>query len=145
MFIDAIAQAQDSLVAETPSWCRILLVEDDPSMRALLAEILRGEGYAVDAAADGTRAAERLFVDDALADYDLIVSDVRLPGMGGVELAAHVSRAMGPPVLLMSAFATPQLVQEGVAAGAVDVIAKPFDLNHLITVLRRLAPPDIGN
>lgn len=142
MLTDAIVPIQDTRNAEVPSWSRILLVEDDTNMRELLAEVLRGEGYAVDTVADGKRAAEVLFLYDAITDYDLIVSDVRLPGMDGVELASHVSRAMGPPVLLLSAFATPQLVRAGVDAGAVDVIAKPFDLDQLITMLKRLAPPD---
>ena len=142
MYTDALPIV-DPMLHDVPAWRRILLIEDDPGMRALLAEVLREEGYAVDSVADGARAAEVLFLYDALPDYDLIVSDVRLPGMSGVELASHISEALGPPVLLLSAFATPQLVRAGVAAGAVDVVAKPFDLRQLLATLKRLAPPDL--
>lgn len=144
MLSEIALPVQEPLLSDIPTFCRVLLVEDDPGMRALLSEVLRGEGYAVDVVADGNRAAAVLFLDDAISDYDLIVSDVRMPGMDGVELASHVSRAMGPPVLLLSAFATPHLVRAGVSAGAVDVIAKPFNLERLVSVVKRLAPPDLG-
>jgi DNA-binding response OmpR family regulator len=121
---------------------RILLVEDDLDMSSLLAERLREEGYAVDAAMDGTCAALILFLArNGLQRYDLVLSDVFLPGVSGLELTAHLGEAFGPPVLLMSAFVTPALAHAAQEAGAIAVIPKPFELERLLTSIRRLVPP----
>ena len=122
---------------------RILLVEDDAEMRSLLTEALRDEGYAVDAAENATQAAMAIVAErDTIDAYDLVLSDVRMPGITGIELTAFVRRLLGPPVVLVSGFATPELIREGRDAGAITVLAKPLDLGRLIALVRKLVPPD---
>ena len=121
-------------------WSRVLLVEDDGEMRSLLADLLRGEGYVVEVANDGMKAARTLFQGDgALEDFDLIITDQRMPGFDGLSLIKAVHRAFGPPVILLSAFATEELVANGESAGAVAVLPKPFDVRHLLALVHDVA------
>ena len=112
---------------------RVLVAEDDADMRALVASTLRTDGYDVDEALDGGDAlmsitASRIPGHD---DYDLVLSDVRMPVMTGVELATRLKR-MGytKPVLLMSAFADEQLHATARELG-LGMLVKPFDLDDL--------------
>ncbi len=112
---------------------RVLVAEDDADMRALVASTLRTDGYDVDEALDGGDAlmsitASRIPGHD---DYDLVLSDVRMPVMTGVELATRLKR-MGytRPVLLMSAFADEQLRETARKLG-LGMLVKPFDLDEL--------------
>lgn len=101
----------------------ILIVEDDQTFRGLLADILRDAGYQVTQAADGAAGLTRL----KLANFDLVLSDLNMPKMGGIELF-HASRALPfpPPFVLLTAFGT---VEDAVAAikdGVSDFLTKPL-------------------
>lgn len=117
---------------------RLLLVEDDPAMRDLMTEILRDAGYAVDAAENGSRAVIEMFRAAGLDGYDLVVSDVRMPGMDGLELAWLLRDLGGPPIVLVSAFATPELRREALDAGVLELLSKPFDSDRLVALIREL-------
>ena len=122
---------------------RLLLVEDDPAMRDLMSEVLRDAGYAVDAAENGARALVEVFRDAGLDGYDLVLSDVRMPGMDGLELAWVLRDLDGPPIVLVSAFATPQLRQEARDAGVLALVSKPFDSERLVDLIRTLCAAPI--
>ena len=121
----------------TPSDVRVLVAEDDADMRALVAVTLRNEGYDVDEAVDGGDAlmsitASRIRGRD---DYDLVLSDVRMPVMTGVEFATRLKRMnYGTPVLLMSAFGDATLHETAKKLG-LGMLAKPFDLDELRTAV----------
>jgi DNA-binding response OmpR family regulator len=119
-----------------PGRQRILVVEDDAALRSLVAFALEDEGYAVDAVADGA-AAERAV---ARRRPDLIVLDLWLPGPGGREFAARYRSGPGPhaPIFVLSARPLPEVVAAAEAIGAAGFLRKPFDLEHLLTVVRRL-------
>lgn len=112
---------------------RVLVAEDDADMRALVAASLRADGYDVDEALDGSDAlmsitASRIPGND---DYDLVLSDVRMPVMTGVELATRLKRmGYATPLLLMSAFADAALHEQAEKLG-LGMLVKPFDLDEL--------------
>jgi DNA-binding response OmpR family regulator len=112
---------------------RVLLVEDDPEMRALMALTLRGDGHDVSEAQDGAEALDVLGTSspDGRAHIDLVISDVRMPGCSGLEVLERLrSGPSGIPVILVTAFSDRQTHAEARRLGAV-VLDKPFDLGEL--------------
>jgi two-component system response regulator QseB len=114
---------------------RLLLVEDDPELLAMLTELLTEEGYAVDAAADGQRGLHL----GLTREYDVVLLDRGLPAIDGLDLLGRL-RANGrvTPALVLSALGNPRDRVEGLDAGAEDYLGKPFDLEELLARLRAL-------
>ena len=114
---------------------RILLVEDEPVAAALLAKGLREHAYAVDVAADGAAALEQAGVND----YDLVILDVLLPGINGLDVCARL-RAEGAavPILMLTARGGPDQRVQGLDAGADDYLAKPYHFPELLARVRAL-------
>jgi two-component system response regulator AtoC len=117
---------------------RVLVAEDDRVARDLLSEILRGEGYEVEAVDDGAVAIERAQAGDGR--YDLVVSDVRMERSGGLDvLAAFTAKAPATPVILITAFGDVSGAMEAIQRGAYDYVSKPFNIEELrLTVARAL-------
>lgn len=122
----------------------ILLAEDDTEMRALLALALSNEGYEVIECCDG----EELSLCIREASYrttecvDLIISDIRMPGMSGLGvLKIHGPKPRCPPVILMTAFGDAATRHEAEQMGAVAFFDKPFGLEDLIKKVREIVPP----
>ena len=115
---------------------RVLVAEDNRVARDLLCEILRGEGYEVEAVDDGAGAVERA----QEGRYDLVVSDVRMERSGGLDvLAAFTSKAPSTPVILITAFGDVAGAMEAIQRGAYDYVSKPFNVEELrLTVARAL-------
>jgi DNA-binding response OmpR family regulator len=112
---------------------RIVLAEDDPEMRGLLADVLREDGHDVLLAETGLeliRAAQR--AEDAGLPVDLVITDVRMPGWSGLEALDFLRRqGTRAPVIVMSAFGSARLHTAARALDATLVIDKPFDLDDL--------------
>ncbi len=131
------------LAAEPPpapgggSAARVLLVEDDDANRTILGEFLRSRGFVVEEAASGTEALERV----AACRPDLVVLDIQLPGMDGLEVLARLRAAAAapPPVLALTALAMSGDRERILAAGADAYLAKPAPLAVLEQEVRRLA------
>jgi two-component system, NtrC family, response regulator AtoC len=117
---------------------RVLVAEDDRVARDLLCEILRGEGYEVEAVDDGAGAIERAQSGDGR--YDLVVSDVRMERSGGLDvLAAFTAKTPATPVILITAFGDVSGAMEAIQRGAYDYVSKPFNIEELrLTVARAL-------
>jgi two-component system, OmpR family, response regulator QseB len=114
---------------------RLLLVEDDRELVALLAAALRDEGYAVDVAQDGQRGLHL----GLTRPYDVVVIDRRLPALDGLELLTRLrARAVRARALMLTALGTVHDRIDGLDAGADDYLVKPFDLNELSARLRAL-------
>ncbi|MGH3623954.1 MAG: response regulator transcription factor [Sciscionella sp.] len=114
---------------------RVLVVEDDPELVAMLRTLLTEEGYAVETALDGHRA---LHVG-LTQDYDVIVLDRGLPAIEGLDLLARLrERGVTTPVLVLSAQGNPADRVAGLDAGAEDYLPKPFDVDELLARLRAL-------
>jgi DNA-binding NtrC family response regulator len=119
---------------------RILLAEDDDELRWALTDLLRTEGYEVVAVADGRALFEHLGAAMLLErrDHpaDVIVSDVRMPGLTGMELLESVrSRGWPTPVVLMSAFGDDDIRRRADALGAAAFLDKPIDPAKLQRVI----------
>ena len=113
---------------------RILIVEDDPEIRRLLAEFLRGEGFLVDQAVDGGEALRRVRQEA----FDSVVLDKNLPDGSGLEILRRL-RVLRPqtPVILITAFGDARTYEEAFTRGAYDLLLKPFNLDDLLDVLRK--------
>jgi two-component system, OmpR family, copper resistance phosphate regulon response regulator CusR len=114
---------------------RILVVEDEPTAAAVLAKGLREHAYAVDIANDGDAALEQA----AINQYDLLIVDVLLPGIDGLEVCRRL-RADGAsvPVLMLTALGRLDDRVEGLDAGADDYLPKPYHFKELLARVRAL-------
>jgi two-component system OmpR family response regulator len=113
---------------------RVLVVEDEPDLLAALVQALREEGYAVDAADDGT---DGLFKATSW-EYDAVVLDLMLPGLPGLELLRRLREKKRVPVLILTARDAVTDRVAGLDAGADDYLVKPFALTELLARLRAL-------
>ena len=127
---------------------RILLAEDDPELRRLLAERLRREGFDVREASDGRQLGELLRAatqrrKGAEPSVDLVLSDIRMPGRSGLDVLAELSESRMPvPFVLLTAFGDEHTCAEARRLGAAALIDKPVDLDDLCgTVFCLLAAP----
>jgi len=114
---------------------RILVVEDEPVAASVLAKGLREHAYAVDIAGDGHAALEQAGVND----YDLLILDVMLPGINGLDLCGRLrSDGVTTPILMLTARGGPDQRVEGLDAGADDYLPKPYHFPELVARIRAL-------
>ena len=112
----------------------ILLTEDDQTQREIICDILDASGYRV-TAADSAESALELLQD---ASYDLLLTDMKMPGMDGLGLLKEVQQAKpGLDVVIMTAHGTIRTAVTAMRTGAVDYLEKPFDKDELLHVLNR--------
>ncbi len=132
--------APPPLAAPTlPTSLRVLLVEDDAAVRAVLERGLRRQGLAVEAVDGGAAALERLR-DAAAPPLDVVVSDVMMPGIDGVELVSQAREMLpGLRVVLMSGFAEPPLHRAADRQG-VSFLSKPFAMVDLVAAIAATLP-----
>ena len=113
----------------------ILLVEDDSGLRELLQEELEAEGYLVTACGDAEQGKQQL----ASHSFDLLVSDLRLPGADGLSLLPNLaSQETAPAVLIITAFGSVQQAVKALQAGADDFLTKPLEMDHFLLTVSRL-------
>jgi two-component system, NtrC family, response regulator PilR len=116
-----------------PSLPRILVVDDEPSMREMLGIMLRKEKFEVAAAANRAEAAKAL----AGPPVDMVITDVRLPDGDGIEILRHVKAASPETiVIVMTAYGTAESAVAALKLGAQDYLIKPFDVDELKIVVR---------
>ena len=107
---------------------RVLIVDDEPAMRLAVQEALTRKGYEVGLASNGREALGAL----SKASYGMVISDMLMPGMNGMELLREIKKTSPHiPVLLITAFGTIESAVEAVKEGAIDFILKPFTLEAL--------------
>jgi DNA-binding response OmpR family regulator len=111
---------------------RILIVDDDRALRHVLAELLKAAGHTVDQTADGRDALSR--VDSDL--YDIVLLDIGLPGVNGLDVLAHARAAAKPPtVIVMTADDTPETLLGAVRRQAYRYLRKPFAPSAIVEVV----------
>ncbi|MFH1132805.1 MAG: response regulator [Pseudomonadota bacterium] len=118
---------------------RVLLAEDDDDFRRLIARVLRADGFEVTEVSSGSDLLDQLgsmlLFGEGKREFDIIVSDVRMPGKNGLDILAGLRRSnWSMPVILITAFGDDGLHSEATRLGATAVLDKPFD----IQVLREL-------
>jgi two-component system, cell cycle response regulator CpdR len=113
---------------------RILITEDEDSLRVFVARALRLDGHETVEAADGAQGLETL----SEGEFDLLLSDIRMPVMDGIELAHKAAQAHPDlKILLMTGYAEQRERAEDLALKIVDVVAKPFSLPDIRTAVAR--------
>jgi CheY-like chemotaxis protein len=123
---------------EAASTMKVLVADDDPDMRELVATTLRADGYDVREAADGNELLERLeqAFDDPGIRPDVVLTDVMMPGLSGLGVLEALRRAqLHFPVVLMTVLKDPSVHIVAKRLGAVGVLGKPFDVDDLRTAI----------
>lgn len=126
--------------AETAG-ARVLVVDDDPTVADVVARYLRRDGYGVECVEDGVGALHRF----AAADFDLVVLDLMLPGIDGLEVCGQMRARRAVPVVMLTALGEETDRVMGLEVGADDYVTKPFSPRELAlrvrSVLRRASAP----
>lgn len=113
---------------------RILVVDDEKAIRDMLADFLDSEGFAVSTAPDGAGAVSEL----SKAHYDLVLSDLKMPKMGGIALLEEVNKIAPDTVtVIMTGFGTVETAIDAMKRGAYDYVLKPFKMDEVTLVIRR--------
>lgn len=120
---------------------RLLIIEDDPTVAEVVARFLRRDGYEVEVATDGLSGLERA----CSGVHDLVVLDLMLPGLGGLEVCRQMRERVAIPVIMLTALGQEADRIAGLDLGADDYLAKPFSARELTArvraVLRRATGP----
>ena len=114
---------------------RILVVDDDSSLTGVLKELLTDNGYQVETAGKGEQALEMM----RQAEFHIVLTDIRMEGMSGLDLIRHVRRTQPESeVIIMTSYASIESAVEALRLGAYDYLVKPFDdLNHVLDLVKR--------
>ena len=114
----------------------LLVVDDEEGMRETLTDILEEFGFDVDSARDGREAVDRV----SERDYDLLLMDIKMPEMDGVEALTKI-KSFSPqiPIIMMTAYADSSAVEEAREQGAEAVVYKPLDMGSLLAMIRELS------
>jgi DNA-binding NtrC family response regulator len=112
---------------------KILVVDDERSIRNTLKDILEYEKYEVDLAEDGNKAIEKV----RAAEYDIVLCDIKMPGLDGIEVLERLTvLAPDTPVVMISGHGNIDTAVDSIKKGAFDYIEKPLDLNRLLITIR---------
>jgi CheY-like chemotaxis protein len=121
---------------------RVLVVDDEPAIRALVAKIVERAGFSVDVAADGQEAVDKI----ARAEYAVIVLDLMMPAMSGYEFVEYLQQRGGkrPSVIVITAAAEASMTRQLDPSIVHSIVRKPFDINvlaDLVTAAASAQPP----
>lgn len=116
----------------------VMVIDDNRALAENIKEILEEEDIHVEVADDGLQALDRL----AQADFDLVITDVRMPGLDGVQVLKNIhERWPGLPVVVMTAYSSDSSLEEAAASGALGILSKPLDIQRVLEMIRRVAEP----
>ena len=126
----------------------ILLAEDDEEMRSLLALMLRKEGYHVTECPDGISLLDQLssffLHEENKRNFDLIISDIRMPGVTGMEILMGANEIDNfPPIILITAFGDKETHIQAERLGAAALFDKPFDIDEMLNKVRAILLPSV--
>jgi len=120
---------------------RILVVDDDTAISEMIGIVLRAEGFEPSFAADGAAALEAF----AATDPDLVLLDLMLPGINGIEVCTRIRAESGVPIIMLTAKGETTDVVKGLESGADDYVVKPFNPKELVARIRtRLRPNPVA-
>lgn len=115
--------------------CRILIVDDDSSVRQMLSALLLSKGYQCQTACDGTEALRRVISDS----FDAVITDVVMPQMDGITLTREILK-WNPllPIMVMTGYSESHTADEAVGAGASEFVSKPFNIDEFCLRVQRM-------
>ena len=123
-------------VAPSSAALKVMIIDDEPIVGRRLTPALEKRGIEVEAFTEPERAIDRL----EATPFDIVVSDVKMKGLDGISLLERIrARGFGTKVILITGFPSNELVREALAKGAFDLIAKPFKISYLLSVITRAA------
>lgn len=133
----------EAVLAMKKEYTRVLVAEDDPEMRSLIVQELQQSGFDVVSAADGLDALNSFrhaLAGEPSSAFDVVVADLRMPGLTGMDLLAALQRTYSaPPFILITAFGSVETHAEALRLGAWTVLDKPFCLDQLQAAIRNAA------
>ena len=130
----AAAEASSAEPLGAPETPRILVVDDEKVIREILADFLNMEGYVVHTVEDGVEALKELH----RRSYNLVISDLKMPNMGGLELIQKITEESLPVLtVIMTGFGTVETAIEAMKRGAYDYILKPFKVEEVMHIVQR--------
>ncbi|RZB34901.1 MAG: hypothetical protein SRB1_00669 [Desulfobacteraceae bacterium Eth-SRB1] len=119
----------------------ILIVDDEPSMRIALSESLKSCGYKVEVSGSGADALEK-FQEDK---FEVVITDIRMPGMSGMDVLRGIKKISSKtPVIVITAYGTVNTAVEAMKEGAADFIMKPFSIDHLELLVKKVVAEKQG-
>jgi DNA-binding NtrC family response regulator len=128
-------KARDEVILMETDKKRILIIEDDEEMRSMLREFLSEEGYDTDSIDSGSKAFVRLVRDT----FDLIITDIRMPGLTGLDILPGVKKLQpDAPIIVITAFGSEEVCHKVFARGAEAYLEKPIHLEHLREIVQRM-------
>jgi two-component system KDP operon response regulator KdpE len=136
------SHAQHSGRTATMSPAKILLVDDDPQVRRAFRTTLTSAGYVVVEARTGEEALEEVLAEGAA---DLILLDLKMPGMGGLEACRRIRKIFDVPILVISVLRTQEDKVQAFDAGADDYLVKPFGIQELLSRIHALRRRTAGS
>jgi DNA-binding NtrC family response regulator len=114
---------------------RILIIEDDDEMRSLLKDFIEGEGYEADSVEKGTYAFRKLITES----FDLIITDIRMPGYSGLEILPELKRLQpGIPIVVITAFGSEEVYRKALSRGAHAYLEKPIHFHKLKELIQEI-------
>lgn len=114
---------------------RILLVDDEETIRYVLKEALVSEGYKVEVARDAFQAMERF----KMSPYDLIITDIKMHGMDGIQLIREIKRSGSDlKIVIITAYGSLETIKEAAKLGVAEIISKPFKIREIKDVIVRM-------
>lgn len=136
-------EATDAAIDTRPA--RVLVAEDDDAMRGMLVEALEEAGYRVYPVATGRELLACVRSRRApCPEPDLVISDIRMPGITGLEVLRHLRKSdWTMPVIMITAFGDPETHARARFLGAAAVLDKPFDVDDLVDAARSIVPVEV--
>jgi len=119
---------------------RILVADDDVALAEMISIVLRGEGYTPVQAFDGAQALAAI----EAAQPDLVLLDVMLPGLDGIEVCSRIRETSGVPIIMLTAKGDTTDVVRGLESGADDYVVKPFNPKELVARIKTRLRPSTG-
>jgi two-component system, OmpR family, KDP operon response regulator KdpE len=130
-----VSHSPSAARSATINAAKILLVDDDPLIRRVLRMTLTSTGYVVVEAITGEEALEKVQAEGAV---DMVLLDLRMPGIGGLEACRRIRKIVDIPILVISILRDQEYKVQALDAGADDYLAKPFGIQELLSRMRAL-------
>lgn len=131
---------ENNCITEEKTTKKILLVDDEETLRLSVKQVLSEDGYEVITAKNGTEALGLTRAES----FDLVITDLRMPGLSGLQLVSEIKKTTPlTKVIIISAYGSMETMIEAMRLGANDFVAKPFKVNSMKEIVTRILNPSL--